>query len=197
VHRDDVELANGSLGASLPVDPGAHRVVVRAPGFEPLTLDVTLAEAEARDLHVPALSPRARTPPPAPVVLEERPRPVPSDGRDARLGWVIGGAGVALAVTSGVLFAVAVSADHTASQGCGYRGTFACTKPALGAGRERDTLSTISTISGSVGIAGIAVGAWLLLRPSPDQPARAGVLHPVLIPEVSARGSALTLRQSF
>ncbi len=199
VRRDDVELSSASLGTPLPVDPGAHRVVARAAGFVTVTLDVTLSESEAREVHVPGLV-RERTPPPRPS-LTPRVAPLSSpDGRDARLGWVIGGAGLALAATGGALFALAVSANHNAEQGCPYKKQWACTEPALAAGRERDTLSTFATISGSLGVAGVGVGLWLLLHPSAEQravPTHGGLRTPSIVPSVSAHGSVVFLRESF
>jgi hypothetical protein len=52
VKRDAVTLAQGSLGAELPVDPGEHVVIVSAPGYEAKTFKVDLAEAEHREISV-------------------------------------------------------------------------------------------------------------------------------------------------
>ncbi|HET9953965.1 MAG TPA: hypothetical protein VFQ61_05660 [Polyangiaceae bacterium] len=59
VWRDDVELGAVSLNVALPLDPGAHRVVVQHQGAR-RDYSVVLAEAESRELEV---TPFADTPP--------------------------------------------------------------------------------------------------------------------------------------
>ena len=52
VLRDGVELSSVSLGTPLPVNPGRHVVLVRAPGREDASTEVTLAERETRTLPI-------------------------------------------------------------------------------------------------------------------------------------------------
>jgi hypothetical protein len=54
VMRDDVELGRASLGTKLPVDPGEHVVVVRAPGRKDARFKVSIAEGEAKTIGVAA-----------------------------------------------------------------------------------------------------------------------------------------------
>ncbi|HEX4338322.1 MAG TPA: hypothetical protein VH062_20595 [Polyangiaceae bacterium] len=195
VRRDDVVLATGSLGASLPVDPGPHRIVVEAPGYVPGTVEVSVEEGESRELRLPSLVKAPSVAPHAGVTVHGD-----ADARDRRLGWVIGGAGLALGATAGTLYAVAVSANQTAERGCGYQSTYACSAPAIAAGRERDTLSTIAAVTGSVGIAGVAVGLWFLLHPSASEPSaksQGGFALPAVLPSVTSQGASLYLRESF
>jgi hypothetical protein len=51
VVRDGVELGHVSLNAPLPADPGQHRVIARGKNLE-RTYDVTLAEAETKEIEV-------------------------------------------------------------------------------------------------------------------------------------------------
>src|SRR6266508_1627496 len=51
VLRDGVELGRVSLNASLPADPGQHRVIAREKNLE-RRYDVTLAEAETKEIEV-------------------------------------------------------------------------------------------------------------------------------------------------
>lgn len=63
VFRDGVELSEVSLGTPLPVNPGAHAVVVRSVGRPDRSFDVSLAPGENRVLVVrPADVPRAKPP---------------------------------------------------------------------------------------------------------------------------------------
>jgi hypothetical protein len=200
IRRDDVELGDGSFGSPLPVDPGPHRIVVSAPGHAAATLDVSLREAEAREVTVPDLMPEKAPPAKAKTVTPPDHAPAPvSSNPDARLGWVIGGAGVALAATGGALYAMALSADHTAQRACGYDGHYACTPTAKAAESKRDTLATFATISGAVGIAGIGVGLWFLLQPAtPSGPGTsATVSYPRFVPEVFPHGTGVSFHETF
>lgn len=52
VLRDGIELGAGSLGVSLPVNPGEHSIAVTAPGHSRRIYSTTLREGEARDIAV-------------------------------------------------------------------------------------------------------------------------------------------------
>ncbi len=75
VKLDDAEVASAGLGKALPVDPGRHRVVVRASGRDERQFPLTLAEGEQQELTVapggeipPAVKPPPPPVPPPPVV---------------------------------------------------------------------------------------------------------------------------------
>ena len=111
------------IGASQLVDPGSHHVVARA-GQEERAVDVTLAEAERREL--PIELPEVATPLPVPAPVPLPPpvpaNPPPSEGPSALAvaGWVgvaLGGAGVAIGTGLG-LAAVSKRSDLSADDKC-------------------------------------------------------------------------------
>ncbi len=117
VKRDDTVLGLASLGASQPVDPGPHVVVVSSPGRRDRRYDVDLAEGQSKDLPVAAGEPLAGdsfAPPSAtgtgaiePVAA---PEPVHLEGGHVpTAAWVLGGFGAASLVT-GAVFGVAALA---------------------------------------------------------------------------------------
>lgn len=77
VERDGVAFVPAGLGVALPVDPGTHHVVVRAPGHAERSYSIEIAEAQRLELAVeagPALEPE---PEPEPVPVPPLPSPKP------------------------------------------------------------------------------------------------------------------------
>src|SRR5262249_2037407 len=83
VFRDDVELGSASQGVALPVDPGPQTVTVQLAGHRPESVAFSIGEAEERKLVVR----------PGPLETEVA---AGSAGAGARkIGWIVGGIGVA------------------------------------------------------------------------------------------------------
>jgi len=100
IELDGVKLGDSSIGIELPLDPGPHSVVARAPGYQTLEKTVTVAEntREVAVLDLTALPPDAILPGDgAGVQTRPIPRVVP---------YVIGGVGAASLIASGVFFAL-------------------------------------------------------------------------------------------
>jgi hypothetical protein len=119
---DGETLAPAAIGVAVPVDPGAHTLVVRRGETERAREAVELREGERRevtlrvpiDLEVPAED----TPPDEPAAIEEAP------ASDDTMIWVGVGIGAAVlvvvAVVIGVVFAVEESgAPYTGNLGPG------------------------------------------------------------------------------
>jgi hypothetical protein len=115
---DGRELPPSALGASIPVDPGAHHVVLRAQGRPDFQADLALSSGEHRTLKVFFGADRQPVPPsggpPSPQPVMKRIEPAPDARRDerswfgAREGVMMGEAALALAgVGVGVGYAVA------------------------------------------------------------------------------------------
>lgn len=108
VTRDGLRLPAGTLGLSLPVDPGEHRIVAHAPGFIELTRVVSVAPGKLVELNLAlARAPRA---PPAPAThgsaRAERDHVEPEQTEAVPTwAWVSGASGVVL-LGAGVFFLV-------------------------------------------------------------------------------------------
>ena len=62
VERDGVALAQQAWGVKIPVDPGKHDLVARAPGRETWRETVDIAEAQQLEVEIPLLSPERAKP---------------------------------------------------------------------------------------------------------------------------------------
>lgn len=100
-----IEIDGGTVGSSplvapLRVNPGTHLLTVRAPDRPPLLRSVTVAPGQVLDLALelpapPSAQPLA-APVPAPASPASEPELEPQPRSLRTLGWVLGGAGVAL-----------------------------------------------------------------------------------------------------
>lgn len=195
VERDDVVLGAASIGLSLPIDPGAHRIVVKASGHEPRAFAIEIREGESSTLEVDVGTVSATPPtekPPAPVVTASASSTGATSSSAKRtwgfVGLGVGAAGLIVGGTAGVL---AISKKNTVDDDC-YRdaaGAHVCrTQAGVDAVDAGSTLATIANVGVAVGLVGVAAGTYLLLssgsssstaafvRPSPFG-ATAGVAH--------------------
>jgi hypothetical protein len=181
ITRDGTEITDPMMGLSLPVDPGAHRIIVEVPGKPPSGENVTLSPGEHRTLEVtvPGMKPTKIDEP-----LNER-NGKPGMGRAigtyAALG--IGAAGL---VMGGITGGLALSDKRTADAQCPK---FACSPGGLDAVEHGRAMARLSTVGFAIGGAGIAAGVILFLtRPKADKPS---ISTDVV---VSNAGFALTIK---
>ena len=174
VMRGQVEIGSASLGVPFAVDPGSVTITATPPGGAPVSKDVTLAEGETKDVTVevvPAATPHssATETPAAPAPHPIGTPPSPSGGTK-KLGWVLGGVGVATLGAGVVTGLMAMSDAGTVRNDC--NGSGACRDPSgVNAASDGRTVSTFSTIGFIGGAALIGVGVYLLLTSSPSAPA--------------------------
>lgn len=168
---DDHPVPPALLGVPKPVNPGAHRISARAPGYEPYSYELTLAEGAAQAVEI-ALSPlKPPAPPPVPA-----PAAAPSERRSGASPLtlsLLAGGGVALAVGT-VTGIVALNRKHALDAAC---------NPGCPSDMASDLDSfrlnrTISYVSFGVGIAAVGTGAYLLLHKRPSGAQVGAVLLP-------------------
>jgi hypothetical protein len=154
VLRDGIELGGSSLEVSLPVDPGPHDVVVRAPGHIDRAYRVEAHEGEAKELTVE----------PDPTAA---PLPKSTLKTSTIAGLSLVGLGVASLAVGGVTGVVALKDASAARSQCPNG---ACTTAAsIATAQSGKTFATVSTVGFGAGIAASAVGTFLLLRRSPAE----------------------------
>ncbi len=115
VERDGAPLGDALLNVPVPMDPGAHHFIVRAPGHADRVFEVTLAENERRDFAL-AVGPAAKTP-----TVQVAARPVVTNTHTPftrTLGFVIGGVGVATAAVGGVFGGLALADNGQSNASC-------------------------------------------------------------------------------
>lgn len=159
---DGVALGTGSLGVALPVDPGAHSVVVYATGREPNKYDFEIAKSEKKELvlELGAEEKVERTEAPPVRVKRTSSRPEPSRGKPPVLGYVLSGVGVAGILTSAVAGVIVLGKKGTVKDECA--GDF-CSQKGLDAADSGKTWSTVATVSFIGGAVLGGLGAYLVL----------------------------------
>ena len=172
VERDGVALGKPSLGRPLPVDPGEHTLVARAPDGNEVTRTVALRAGETKTVTLSIqLSEKKRQ------NTKTAPRPAlsptPDNGAASSnastqriLGYVslgVGAAGLAVGAVSGALV---FNKKSTIKDNCGSRAGLengTCTARGKSAADSASTLATVSNIGFGVGIIGLGAGTTLLL----------------------------------
>ncbi len=184
VLRDQVELGAASLGTSLPVDPGDHVISVTAPGTQPQSVHVQIAEGQNRSIDVapgPALSST-----PAPRHDGGRATTGGSDHRT--LGYVIGGVGVAGLAVGAITGGMVLGKKNVVDKNCDSAKR--CNPTGYDAAQAGRTLGVVSTTGFIVGGVGIAAGAWLILSSHSSE-------RTALIPSAGPTGAGLTVIRQF
>ena len=196
VERDGVELASASLGISLPVDPGAHMIVVSAPDHKPRKYSLTLAEAERRSLRVTTgeseTAHRPASSQPVSGAADTQARFEPAT-RPRILPWVVAGVGAAGVVVGAVAGGLALGKKAEVKDVCTEVGDgFECDQDGLDAAESGKTFATISTIGLAAGTVVLGIGVWLIVADEPSRPGptRVGV-------QPLGKGALFGVRQSF
>jgi hypothetical protein len=175
VERDGVVLQGAALGVALPIDPGEHVVVSRAPGVpeERLTLTIGIGDSKRIELPFRPLPPPVTAPPPAPPTTEKTARQSdfasapPDDGSTQRTwGYVATGLGAAGLLVGSITGALVLDRKATVNDECPTRDT--CSKEGKQAADSGQSLAAVSTIAFGVGLAGIATGVVLIVT-APDE----------------------------
>jgi hypothetical protein len=161
------------VGEVVPVDPGAHRVVVSALGMRPLTMSVAVVQGQLLDVpaqlerqplapSVPEPAPPTAVSPPSVVGPERESRAASRPLPWKTVGVVATGIGVAgLGVATG--FAFVAKSKNDQSHDTGYCSGDICTPQGVTVRDEAlsaATGATVATIAGTVLVAG-GLALWL------------------------------------
>jgi serine/threonine-protein kinase len=214
IARDGGEVAAPLWGASVPVDPGPHTLVVSAPDHRPetLTVDVRPGPGE-QTVEVPLLT---EAPVAAPVVAatppEETAPPVTTAPPAAAPGvpvqrFIAVGAGAAgvVGVALAAYFGFAAKADLDDSNGAGHcNANNVCNSTGVNDRSSAESAATVSTalfIAGGAAIVG-GVVLWLTAprasaTKSASAPAAALSVAPWLDPRSLERAGGVVLREEF
>jgi hypothetical protein len=160
VFRNEMELKPPSIGVSLPVDPGTHKLTTKAPDGPPHSVDLTIGEGEEKTIELQVAPPDPTWTPRAPYVITKtirttRPASWRRSAGFAALG--VGAAGLTTGAIAGVLVLRKKSVVDRECDGglCSAEG-----KTAADTGKQ---VGMVSTIAFAVGVAGAAAGITLLV----------------------------------
>jgi hypothetical protein len=179
IRCDGTPVPAAEFGVPSPLDPGEHVVLVSAPGHKDRREVVLLAEKESREMVAAPGAPEDVAPGgPLPPVIPAASAPVErslSSFSVRTVGWIVGGVGIAglgLAAASGI---VLLDDKKTLNAEC--MGKVCSGSGWLDAVNSGKTWLPINTAAWVVGIAGLGVGAYLVLANSGGArpPATAGL----------------------
>jgi hypothetical protein len=172
VMRDGVAVDAATLGLAIPVDPGAHRIDVGAPGRQKSQLVVTLSEGDRRVVVVNAGPVLVAPPRPVYVPVAPAPHDVPA------AAWIIGGIGAASLITGATFGILAIVEKGRMEDGCPRSaGSRMCNDSGLGAARNGQTYATIANVTVPIGIAGTGLGGYLVWSSARSSAAAAPASH--------------------
>lgn len=202
VTLDGVEIGPTSMGIAVPIDPGVHRLVVSAPGYEVRAAEISLRESSEQEflgepgpLEKQAFVPVAPAAEPvqvAPIALPPNARPNGSagaalDGHSFEqpppkwVGWTATGVGAAGLVAGAVMGALALNRLSVVHDVCPDK---QCRdQSGIDAGNQGRAFVVGSIIGLAVGAVGLGVGVYVLTRsddksesPAVGQPTPSGAL---------------------
>lgn len=204
VSLDGQELSAGALEAPLLVDPGKHTLVFRAPGAEVRSREVVLAPGERTEVVAtagPPVQPQPQPPEqpqqPAQSTSQQPPEPEPQppqqpSGSGLRMGGFVAlGIGGAALIAAGITGGLALARRSDAIKNCPEVGGAPTCPASYKDQLSKDKALVVgNTVAWSVGIAGAATGAVLLLLSPRGGAKRSGVTP---APLVVAGGVGLSL----
>ena len=155
VLRDGAPVDPAALGVSVPIDPGAHVLVVQAPDCadKQTKVDLAVGEQKAIVLEAGAPLPPVVTPPPPPP-------PRLLSGRRLLALAVVGG-GVAVAAAGGVVGGVALATNGNANRYCTGN---VCTDPrGVTLHETAKTEAIVADVLFGTAVVAVAAGAVLWL----------------------------------
>jgi hypothetical protein len=194
IERDGLPIDAAAWDVPVPVDPGPHLVVARAPGAKEWSQTANIPEGPSTVLLlVPALESLPSSPEPATTLARDNETPSlavqPSPDSAPRRAWsppgvVLGTLGAVVLSTGGV-FALALSSENEQAKALCPESKCRDSDEK----RQHDTLVSdahrdraVAFVAAGVGTSALVAAAYLLLRPKPaSRPAHSAwfAAHPV------------------
>ncbi len=195
IQLDGVTLGVTSIGVAVPVDPGPHNVSAKAPGHEPYSKTVSVAEKQNETVEIVMKESTEDAPggPTGPVGGDQPPATPPKPTSKV-VPFVIGGIGVASLAASGTFFYLQKKAESDLNSTCPSHNN--CPASSQGTYNNAKTYSLVSMITLGVGVAGVGTAVVLLLtgKKSSRPPADKAALRLVPAAPDSEAGASLVGR---
>ncbi len=172
VELDGEPLELAGLGTPMPIDPGEHRIVARAPGHHPFETSFFVGGKRAKlQLRIPSLSPLSATR--EPTTRAQRPHqspdplaPAPERSSTQRVsGYVVGGVGLATLGVAGLFGLRMLQKQSQSEEQCDGD---VCSPDGAELRREAQSSGDVATVLGLIGVAATATGVVLVLTASDD-----------------------------
>jgi hypothetical protein len=157
---DDLSLGLGTLGVSLPVAPGPHRVSAKAPGFEPWSASFdAVADGSTTTLVVPRLAPLPTAA--APTAEPPRLSPAPSQRSPLRIAAIAAGGTGLVAFGVGAIFGVDAISKRSDAHCQGTTCPDDASAATLHDAKTAANAATLAFVAGGVLLGG-GVALWLV-----------------------------------
>jgi hypothetical protein len=198
---DGIDVGSAMVGRPMPVDPGAHIVEARAAGYEPFEKKLTVEEGAEIEIVVDLLASLAAdvenpyaggSMRPSDAAPEADAPPADPEQRTNLVPYIVGGAGVASLVASGVFFLLRQGAINALEERCGPEGSV-CDRELQATADRGQLYSVLVPITLGLGVAGVGTGVVLLLMDAPgkDGGDQAGLRFAPTAPGATAGASLL------
>jgi hypothetical protein len=189
IELDSVSVGESSVGVDVPQDPGPHAITAHAPNFQPFEATVTLAEGERKIVEIVMVPAEVEAQKPGPAVDGTV---VPPPRKVNLVPYIVGGAGVATLLVSGVFFALRQTTLSGLEDSCNAE--HECAYSERGAYDRLKTYHYASLVTLGVGVAAVGTGAVLYVidRKKQKQEHARFVVVPSVSPEYAGISTALT-----
>jgi hypothetical protein len=179
IELDGIKLGQSSIGVEMPLDPGPHTIIAKAPGYESYTQTVEVAEQETKQVEIELVKlPEGSTGGGGTGIGDQG---VTGDEKPPSkvLPLVIGGVGVASLAASGVFFLMRQGKLNELDDKCPDGQCPSDDSSLKGTYDDAKTYNTLSMVTGVVGVVGVGVAVtWLLTQKSPAKPKTGWQLTP-------------------
>jgi serine/threonine-protein kinase len=183
IRRDGVLMGPAQWGTPLPIDPGEHEIVARAPGRQTLAQTLRLEEGKTASFELPMLAlisdeelgqsliPHDSAPPSPPKPVSNAPAPAPEPATTESRGpsalvWGLAGVG-AIGIGVGTVFALkASSTNQDSKEKCRSDSPNVCDSDGVALRNDALDQGNIATVGFAVGGAALAGAITLFLLDS-------------------------------
>jgi hypothetical protein len=161
VLRDETPLGAASLGVALPVDPGVHLLLLRAPGRADARREVTLREGESQTIDL-VPGPVVATPTASSPRAASEETPAPKGGTQRTIGITLGAAG-ALGIAAGTVLGLVSKSTYDEARSHCPAGPGSCTSDGVSGGESAYSQANAATVAFVAGGALFTAGVTLFL----------------------------------
>lgn len=183
---DGVALGATAIDVELPIDPGPHTVIATVPGQRPTTVEITVAEAETKNVVLDLEGPRPQTGHPI-----SQPPFVAWSWK--RAGYTIGAAGLASLAIGGVFLALRQSTLSKLDDQCVDNHCPASLEDTYDKGKR---YTIVGDVFLGMGIVGVATGAGFVIWGKDSPSSSSSASRAILIP-ASSSGLGATVSGVF
>lgn len=196
VQRDGTVVGSAQWGLPIPIDPGVHKVLVKAPGKQPWEGSIEVPnDAQQHAISVPSLidAPKEQQ-----ITSKESTLAATQSGAwplQKTLGLVAGGVGVVGLGVGGFFGLRAINKNKDSKPYCDDSGN--CIEPGFGYREDARSAGNIATVGFAVGAVGLIGGAVLFFTAPTSESSSQSARRIRVLPSVASDRADLFVTGSF